>query len=209
MRSKLLALGAIALAFSGCAHRQSGGENAEEQLRLGISALAQGDFAAGTNALLAVSNQSPDSQEGRHALLALAAAALDPRNPNRGEAVSAGLAARYLGSVAEPDWTKPVAEALYLLALDQGATDSARAEAETDAQKARAETRRVLNQARAGTLPTLPGGQSAGSRVRALEQERDKLAARAKQLEQELERRERQVAESQAELDRIRKTLRP
>jgi outer membrane protein assembly factor BamD (BamD/ComL family) len=184
MMSKLLALGAIALAFSACAHRPGESASTEEQLRLGISALERGDFATATSTLQAIADQSPNSAAGRHALLALVAAAMDPRNPNRAEAASAGLAARYLGLTQDPDWTKPVAEALYLLALDQGATDSARVEAETDAQKARAETRRVLNQARAGTLPSLPGGPSAGSRLKSLEQERDKLAARVKQLEQ-------------------------
>ena len=68
---------------------------------------------------------------GQRAVLALAAASLDPRNPNRRIDMGATYAARYLNDNTKAAWTEPVGETLYLMALELGATERARRRSRT------------------------------------------------------------------------------
>lgn len=215
MRSTLLRIWAVTVVFAGCASFQGASSDPDKQLITALAALDRGDYRSGTETLTRIVQEHPGTSSGQRALLALAATMLDPRNPNRRIDAGASMAARYLREDKRPAWTDPVAEAMYLTALELGATDSARVVAESDAQQARAEAERAKVEAQRGRpLPRLPG-QSVTSRFRDVQQDRDKVAAdreklsnRVQALEQQLEAREKQLADSVAELRRIRKTLR-
>ncbi len=62
-----------------------------------------------------------DTPTGRHALLVMAGARLDPRNPNADPAASARASARYLSLDDSEPWTRPLARQLYVLSLELGA----------------------------------------------------------------------------------------
>jgi hypothetical protein len=208
MRSNLLRIWAVSVLVSaGCASARGAAANPETELNSALQLLDRGDYRTATEQLLKISNEHPGTPVGQRAVIALAAASLDPRNPNRRIDMGATYAARYLNDKTKAAWTEPVGETLYLMALELGATDSARAQAESDAADARAEAERVKAQA-GRPLPRLPG-QSFAARMKGTEVDRDKIAGRLAQLEQQLQQRDKQLADSVAELQRIRKTLRP
>ena len=75
--------------------------------------------------LLLVAGRCPASTGERHALLTAAAIALDPSNGSRQLDLGASLAARYLATVPNTDASgRPLAQALYLLAIELGAEPS-------------------------------------------------------------------------------------
>jgi hypothetical protein len=215
MRFRLLRIWAVTVAVAGCASTQGASSDPEKQLNTALTALDRGDYRSATEALTRIVKEHPGTTTGQRALLALASVMLDPRNPNRRVDTGAGLAAQYLRDAKVPGWTEPLAQTMYLTALELGATDSARAVAETDAQQARAEAERVKTEVMRGRpLPRLPG-QSVTSRIRDIQQDRDKaaserekLSTRVQTLEQQLEAHGKMLADSVAELNRIRKTLR-
>jgi hypothetical protein len=61
---------------------------------------------------------------GQQALLVLAAAELDPRNPERQIELAAEFAAHFLGLPNRAAWAQPLAESLYLLSMEIGASDA-------------------------------------------------------------------------------------
>jgi predicted nucleic acid-binding Zn-ribbon protein len=103
------------------------------------------------------------------------------------------MSAKLLSQAGSPEWVEPVAETLYLLALELGANEEriARAEAERDSAQA---------------LPELPG-PSVLAQVQTLREERDNLRRRAQALEQVVAAKEKELKEKEQELERIRKTL--
>jgi hypothetical protein len=203
---------------------------AEERLVMGVASLAAGDWAAGGEELARVYTNWADRALGLQALLALAAGALDPRNPERRPALAAELAGRYLAHAEAAYWSVPVAEAVYLVALELAEAVPApgaelpplalaRGPAATRAEDLReraAAFRAVRRDAvRLAELPELRG-PTVAARLQRAERERAGLATRVDELEQrataaerELAARVRELAATRQELDRIRRTLRP
>ena len=160
----------------------------ETEYREGLAALARGEYRQAYERLAWVTQHYGHEAIGQQALLAMAALELDPRNPARRMPVGADLAASYLRLPRKAEWTQPVAQTLYLLALELGAAEDRAERAQRQAE-------------RASRLPTLPG-PTVSARLRTVEQERERLAKRVDTLE-------KQLAEKDQELERIKKTIRP
>jgi hypothetical protein len=207
MTRRLLLPVLVAGAMTGCATLRAvtdrGPTESEQRLEQGLTALKAGEYESAYEHLLWVAGNHEAEAVGRQALLALTAAELDPRNPNRRLGVAAGLAARYLRGEAPGGWTEPVAESIYLIALELGALEErvAQAEAERLAAERRARTGGSAQASPPRALPTLPG-RTVPDRIRDVEAERDRLRQRVTQLETRL-------ARSEQELERVRRTLRP
>jgi hypothetical protein len=175
--------------LAGCATLKAPFESeSERRLDRGLQALERGDFRAAHEALSWVAQHDADDSHGQRAMLALVALEMDPRNPSRRIAVGADVAANYL-RLDTPEWTKPLAQAFYLLGLELGAAEDRVERAEREAERA------------AARLPALPG-PSVVARIRTIEQERERLARRVEALE-------KQLLEKEQELERIKKTIRP
>jgi hypothetical protein len=205
----------IALIVPACAVLRAEPKTVPEQrLAQGLAALEQREFGRGRALLDTLYREHWQQPVGRHAMLALIASELDPRNPDRRLSAAADLSARYLRFEDIPAWHVPLAETLYLIAQELGAVEerSARAAAQTaEANAASAAARRELEAAESASgraLPTSPR-ESVPTRIRNLASERDDLKRRLVAAEQSLATRERELREAQAELERIRKTLTP
>jgi hypothetical protein len=160
--------------------------DAMDRFESGLRALANGDYLAAHTDLAWVAQHYGNEDTGQRALLILAAMEMDPRNPARRPAVAADLAASFLRLPERELWVDPIAQTLYLQALELGAADSLKADS--------AAAERQL-------LPKF-SGVTLTARIKSAEQERDRLAKRVAALEDEL-------AEKQRELERIRKTIKP
>ncbi|HEX7051552.1 MAG TPA: hypothetical protein VF188_15200 [Longimicrobiales bacterium] len=229
MRASHVFFALLTVLLTGCAlvygSRQP---DPEERLARGLAALDREDYRSAFDDLVWVYTHFPDEPEGRRALLALAAAELDPRNPSRRLGVGSDLVADYLRTPGTPSWTHPVAETVYLLALELGAAETRVAEAEMEreeaeqesaeargeatrarrqAQRAEAEAQRArraearAERARRGAQAAPPGPlpQLPGPPV----------TARIRELQRERDRLAQRVQALERELERIRKTLRP
>lgn len=174
-----------------------------ERLARALVALDSGQYAPATQQLLELANAYPEQPLGRQALLAAAAAELDPRNADRQLDQGAALLGQYLRRSGVTDWTQPQAKTMYLLSLELGAAADRAEQAEAEAARARA----AASQA-AARLPRLPGAPLT-DRIDDLQRERDRLAARVKELEGINAGLQKQLADSVQELQRIRRTLRP
>lgn len=160
----------------------------EQEFRSALLAWQAGDYrsAHGDFARLAGGYQS--QTVGRRALLALAASALDPRNPLYEVEAGSRIVARYVQTADSASWTLPVAEALYLMTLELGATPADSTDALPDLPRTPLAVRLARLEAERDTL-----------RIE-LERERATLTGRLAELEQKVE-------EQAQELERIRKTL--
>jgi hypothetical protein len=189
MRRPVFLAGAVASLVVGCASLTSLAQS-DGRVRFdsGIKALAEGDYPAAHRHLSWVAERFAHEDDGQRAVLVLAAMELDPRNPGRRPDTGSDLAGTFLGLPDRDEWIDPVARTLYLLGLELGA-------AEERAQRAE----RAVELQR--QLPILPG-PSVTTRMRAVEQERDRLARQVTALEEKL-------AEMDRELERIRKTIKP
>jgi hypothetical protein len=88
-------------------------------------ALERGHQSEAIAELLLVAGRCPTTSVERYALLTAAAIALDPSNDSRQLDLGASLAARYLATVPNTDAAgRPLARALYLLAIELGAEPS-------------------------------------------------------------------------------------
>lgn len=127
MRTKAwtMAVAVVVATSSGCAvvhPRPADPAQARmSSIRAGVAAQDRGDFATASNRYATVAAICPVDELGRQASLLLAAAELDPRNPGGRPQVSAELAAFQITHPGGPEWMQPLAEELYLTALDQGA----------------------------------------------------------------------------------------
>ncbi|HSL78098.1 MAG TPA: hypothetical protein VK877_00430 [Pseudolabrys sp.] len=202
MRYSALAIGLLALSVSACATVNSlFDDRADERFSAGMAALSRGDYSQANTDLGWVAENYADERVGQRALLILSGLEVDPRNPRRRISLGADLAAAYLRLPEKERWTDPVAQALYLLALELGAAEERVAQAEADRQAAE---RRAYD----ALLPQLPESASTvPTRLRAMTEERDKLARKVEQLETDLADRDKKLADKEKELDRIRKTL--
>jgi hypothetical protein len=194
-RALLLAL--LVAGVTGCAAFGNGAEpepEPERRLQMGLEALAQRDYSRAQEHLDWVYRTHWREPIGQQALLVLIAAEMDPRNTTRRLWASADMSARLLGIEPAPGWMDPLAETLYLLALELGANEEriARAQAALDS---------------AQTLPKFTG-QSYPAQVQALRTERDSLQRRLEALSTEREAMDKELKEKTAELERIRKTVR-
>jgi hypothetical protein len=171
----------------------NGEPDPEERFELAVAALADRDLAHAREQLRYLYETYPDEAIGRRAALVLAAAELDPRNSDRQLRAGADVAARLLVQPASPEWMTPVAETLYLVALELGA-------AEDQIRLAQAQRDSLKN------LPQLPG-PSFVAQLDKVSTERDSLRHRVRGLEQTLAAKEKQLKEREQELERIRKTL--
>lgn len=95
-----------------------------EHLTTGLVALESADYNIAYDNLLEVRSVCGDSPLGQQALLVLAAAELDPRNPERQIELAAEFAAHYLGLPNRAAWAQPLAESLYLMSMEIGASDA-------------------------------------------------------------------------------------
>ncbi len=167
-----------------------------------LAALDSGHYAPATQALSALSQEYGEQAVGRQALLAAAAAAVDPRNPQRQLDEGAALLGRYLRESRPDDWVQPLAQSLYLLSTELGGA----AERAQQADAAARALARADESQRA--LPHLPGAPVT-ARIDDLAHERDRLAAQVKELETTSAGLQRQLADTVQELKRVRRTLRP
>ncbi|HUP02163.1 MAG TPA: hypothetical protein VM737_11695 [Gemmatimonadota bacterium] len=211
MRRRALALAGLALLPVACssAGGRSPSYGAAPRLDEGAVALARADFPAAKERLTQTRQTCGNALLGRQALLLLGALELDPRNPDRDPDRSAELTGRYLRLPETFPWTRPLAEALYLLALDLGAAipeDEGRTDPDGPFPAAglppacEVGDRQVV-QAATAELPTLTGA-SVPNQLRALERQR---AAQRR----ELAALEAEVARLETELQRVRATVRP
>lgn len=193
MRSfRPLVLGVLVI-VTGCAVAGRGGTpDPQQRLELGLAALAEQDLLTAQEHLEWVYRNHPSEPVGMHALLALTAAELDPRNPTRSLWEGADLAGQLLHSPHAPEWTKPVGHTLYLMALELGAKEERMAQAQAALDAA---------------LPTLPGGVTLPQQLKAVVEERDLLQGTVDSLQQQMASARKKLEEKEAELERIRKTI--
>jgi hypothetical protein len=83
-------------------------------------ALERGNHAGAIAELLLAAGRCPSGAGEREALLTAAALALDPSNALRQVDLAASLSARYLATAQRGDAGRPLAQSLYLLALELG-----------------------------------------------------------------------------------------
>lgn len=195
MTRSVLATVTLALVVSACATVNVFGDRAEERLAQGLAALERNDFETAVREIGWVASNYSGDEIGRRALLTAAAVEIDPRNPGRRIAYGADLAATYLRQPERtPDWLEPVAQSLYLSALELGAAEERVAQAQQRVEEVESK------------LPELPS-PSVASRLRDATSDRDRLARRVEQLEKDLAERTKKLADTEKELERIRKTL--
>lgn len=184
----------------------------EAQLEAGLAALELGEYDRARRHLSWVYTTHWAEPAGQQALLALIAADLDPRNPDRRLGDAADLAARLIVNPDAPEWAEPLAESLYLLALQMGAHDPPLDSLAADSLAADSAPPMPLvgdtasSAARAMLLPTLDA-PSFPRQLATVRTERDSLAARIGQLQEALAQRDRAIREKDAELERIRKII--
>jgi hypothetical protein len=131
-------------------------------------ALTRGNHSEAIAELLLVAGRGPATEVERHALLTAAAVALDPSNASRQLDLGASLAARYLATAPTSDVNgRPLAQSLYLIALELGAERSM-SPACGAARGVRGDT------AAPATLPTMDT-PSVPERIRLLERELTRL----------------------------------
>lgn len=137
--------------------------------------LERGNHAGAIAELLLVAGRCPVSPGEREALLTAAALAVDPSNALRQVDLAANLSARYLATASRTDPGKPLAQSLYLVALELGG------ERVASAGCGRGDT------ALAALPHIAPRGVPEPDRIRVLERElarlRDELARIRKTLE--------------------------
>lgn len=201
MKRAAVCIALLSAGIAGCAALRPERENgADGDLERGLDALAAQDYATARTVLDRVYRLHWQERLGQSALLALTAAEIDPRNNERRLSVASDLAARYLNVPGTPQWTVPVAESLYLLAVELGAQEDSLQQAQADRRQAEAEARRLraLPQSQRETVP---------ARIRRLENERNEVQRRLRDTEQRLATREKELRDAQQELERIRKTI--
>jgi hypothetical protein len=188
----------VVVLVAGCATILQAGPRAEPDriAERGLSALERDDFQGAIPDLEWVSTHFPDRPSGRYALLALAAAELDPANPHRRPEVGAALLGEFMAREGNPRWTSPIARSLRRTVLELRDAEervvAARQAASRSAQAAREAEERASDAAR-------EAGQA--------EARRASLGSRVAQLEWELAQSRQQLAEMRDEIDRMRRTL--
>lgn len=196
--------------------------NAAPRFDTAIQALDDGDYAAALSGLDWVADRCAGHALGDEAGILLAAAALDPRNPDRDPGRGADAAAGLLhsGMIRRQ---QPVVASLYLLARELGAGYVPVTESRGEAVPTPAAMesvagvpavtgcgapRSLQNTAADTTLPMLPI-EPVPARLRALRLEQGRLSAVADSLRRRVSIVEAELLEKENELERIRRTLKP
>lgn len=228
--SKRWLWGLAAVAATGCAtfgwHRDI---TPDQQLDRAAIALRDGRYAMGWTELSWLAEHCADQTAGRRATLELAAAAIDPRNPYRSPTRAANAAARYLRLQETEPALEPVAQTLYLVALEMGGRPdhaatrvreaSARLDPAGPAATAAADPARADSSADAcGRMPVrlldavaLPAlhAPTFPERIERLAAERDSLQHRLDLVVVERDSLRQQAKQLQQELKRVKKILKP
>jgi hypothetical protein len=183
------ALALVAALLAGCASLLPGGATPDRIAERGLDALEREQYAAAIADLSWVATHYPDRPAGRYALLALAAAELDPANPERRPDAGAEHLASFRAMEGNPRWTMPVANALRGVLLElRDAEQKARA-----AERAAAEAQQAARSAR---------GEATQARA-----QQSSLGDRVAELERELDETRRQLTRARGEIERMRRTL--
>lgn len=139
----LVALTAVSWLTTGCMSMSgqseidlSAGARPAEQFDGGLALADQGDLVAATERLVEVREVCGDSPLGRQALLLMSVMQLDGRNENRNPSLAAELSATYLALSSIFPWTSPIAEGVYVLALEMGASVPSLSRADSGARDA-------------------------------------------------------------------------
>ena len=188
---KRFALHLLVLTLSGCAHLS--GSNGESRIRSEVWTEAQeslwaGDFSGAVERFGYLSENFPESLEGRESLFYLGTIHLDPRNPDWNTESAQAHLGEYL-SIIEQDGPRlfryPEAATLHEIARQLNLPPASRVAAlQPEEQIVRVEERVVV-----------PGRESR------------ELTAEVARLRSELNASEERVRQQQEELERIRRTL--
>ena len=200
MRRAALLAALITTALTGCtalaALKQ--GADPRDQLQHGIAALRAQQYPAARSFLEPLYMERWAEPVGQRAMLALIAAELDARNPERRLWAGADIASRLLNIPDVEPWIVPIAETYYLLALEMGAQEE---------RLARADSAREAAEQRALQLPA--DRLTVNQRLNQVANERDAQKKRAENAEAQLAVRDRELRETKAELERIKKIIKP
>jgi hypothetical protein len=198
MRRAALLLALSTAGLSGCAALSlSKAPDPAAQLNAGIVALEAQDYPGARGHLEPLYRERWQEPVGQRALLALIAAELDSRNPDRRLWAAADMSARLLNIPQVEPWMVPVAESYYLLAVELGAQEE---------RLARADSARAAAEA-AADLPA-SSRESVPARIRSITTERDALRRRVGELEQLAATRDKELKETRQELERVKQTIR-
>lgn len=203
MRRAALLLTLMTASLTGCAALSFARQpDAREQLNQGVAALEAEDYAGARALLEPLYRERWQDRIGQQAMLALIAADLDNRNPNRRLWAAAEMAARLLSIPELEPWLIPVGESYYLLALELGAQEERLARADAARAAAEAEVAAVERELPASAV------ESVTARINRITRERESLLRRVGQLEQEAEARTKELNDTKQELERVKQTIR-
>ena len=187
--------GCAALSFS----RQP---DPHDQLNQGVAALEAQDYATARAVLEPLYRERWQERVGQQAMLALIAADLDNRNPDRRLWAAAEMSARLLSIPELEPWLIPVGESYYLLALELGAQEERLARADAARAAAEAEVAAVERELPASAAESVP------ARINRITTEREALRRRVTELEQLVQTRDKELQETKQELERVKQTIR-
>jgi hypothetical protein len=203
MTRAALLLALTTAGLTGCAALSVAREpDARAQLDQGVAALEARDYAGARALLEPLYREHWQERIGQQAMLALIAADLDNRNPNRRLWAAAEMSARLLSIPELEPWLIPVGESYYLLALELGAQEERVARAETARRAAEAEVAAAERELPASAAESVP------ARINRITTERDSLRRRVGELEQQAEARDKELRETKQELERVKQTIR-
>lgn len=203
MKRAALLLSLMTAGLTGCAALSFARQpDARAQLEQGVAALEAEDYAGARALLEPLYRERWQDRIGQQAMLALIAADLDNRNPNRRLWAAAEMAARLLSIPELEPWLIPVGESYYLLALELGAQEERLARADAARAAAEAEIAAVERELPASAV------ESVTARINRITRERESLARRVTQLEQEAEARTKELNDTKQELERVKQTIR-
>lgn len=140
---RLLLIIAVTTAIGGCAslipaHPEE--LDARHRMDRGLSALDAGAYSAAFDDLAWVYTNCWGREAAAHALLALAALELDPRNERARPAVGSDLLGRAITEPGTPRWARPLVQTSFLTALALGAPHPGGSSDGRDVDPAPAET---------------------------------------------------------------------
>lgn len=203
MTRAALLLALITAGLTGCAALSfARPPDARAQLNQGVAALESRDYPGARALLEPLYREHWQDRIGQQAMLALIAADLDNRNPERRLWAAAEMSARLLSVPELEPWLIPVGESYYLLALELGAQEERVARAETARAAAEAEVAAVERELPASAAESVP------ARINRITTERDSLRRRVTELEQLAEARDKELRETKQELERVKQTIR-
>ena len=203
MKRAALLLALTTAGLTGCAALSlSRQPDARDQLNQGVAALEAQDYARARALLEPLYREHWQERVGQQAMLALIAADLDNRNPDRRLWSAAEMSARLLSIPELEPWLIPVGESYYLLALELGAQEERLARADAARAAAEAQVAAVERELPASAV------ESVTARINRITTERESLLRRVSQLEQEAEARTKELNETKQELERVKQTIR-